>query len=445
MGSEYDFFSPFFRAAIIADPQNPEGSRYPLWMLPEGTPDPKGIRDEYGLSSLAFCSNITVKLNRSYVPKITATLTPPFEEGRKFLESPLIEWTRSALEVQFGYTNGTEVVLSPLYSGFLLPPSIEINTDSTITLNAQGKGGLSAIRKESDQVFTNTTRLDAIETVLRSHGLTVNIDDVQGTELQALKLKRESIWPANASDWQFALGLAKDCGCMVIQEGTAFKLIPIDALNAQAPKFKFRLFDFPAGQIGPKTGVFPILSVSTPTLSVFMSGATRGLRLGNYDSKTRKIQKPEVLDDKTSPVQRTGQGQVAPSDSPVTGDFFPVNGATQDGKEAAANEYKNSVNNAGTKIEIGSLGIPDLGPGIVVEVAGVAKGRLDGNYAVFDVTHSMGTDGYATDFTAVANVGQLGNTMDASLLATKTNTQTLNETAPKQLTNSTVSISAKPQ
>lgn len=451
MGLQFDYFSPFFRAAIITDPKNREGSRWPLWVLSSSESQRLSSHaNTKGLAALAFCTDITVKLNLSYVPTITATLSPPFEDARKFLESTLVEWTTSILEVQFGYTNGPDgAVLSPPFEGLILAPAVSFGADATITLNAQGTGGLYAVRTETSEIFGKQKRIDIMTSVLKPFGIEVDASEIDpsSSEGQALKAEIEVAFPANNAAWYYVLRLARESGCwgiLLVKEDkkSYLKLTSIEKAFGSKPEFQFRLFDFPNGNLSPKDGVFPILGFSTPTTAVFLSGATKQLRLSSYDSKTREIKTNEVISDAQASPKRSGEGVAGSKDDPGKGDFHPENVATPEARELAQRTFAASQGSMGIRIEVETLGLPNLMPGTLIEVIGVAQDRLDGKYVVFEVTHSIGSGGYSTNFTAYSNV-MSGTTRGFGKQVANPNQQKKDETAPSATSNSTVTIQPK--
>lgn len=454
----FDFFSPFFRAAIITDPKNREGSRWPLWVF--GSEKDSQMLSQTttanGLSALAYVTDITVKLNLSYVPTISVTLSPPIEDARKLLDSPLIEYAKgeagsSLLEVQFGYTNGPDgVVFSPPFEGALInPPSVSFGADATITLSALGTGGFDANRVEMGDIVSKKSRIAMIDEALKTIGLKVDRTEVsaEDPEGKALDEEIQVEFPANELVWWWVVKTAVLCGCWVTltmndAQEPIVKLTAVNKTLSQQPKIKFRFYDFPGG-FNSKAGVFPILGISTPTTSVFMSGVAAGLRTMSFESKTREI-KQGVVDDSTVAPKRSGDGTVGKASR----DLFSENVADPAQAKRADAEYTQAQGTQGVRIEVETVGIPTLVPGTFIAVAGVVK-RLDQNYIVDWVEHSVGSNGYTTKFGAYANVSPLAGGSPANRLGSAVtlpanpNTQTMNEKEPQAISNSTVTVLPK--
>jgi len=156
LNSTYDYYNPFMAVAI----NTPEGERFPLWssqQLSDGSTDFP--------PSMAWVTQVEVNMQLGEIPVITVTLSPPYRDAQAFLNSPLIEWGGSTLDVQFGYVYAGGAVLSPPMTGVMLKPEVSIGADIEITLKAQGTGGFSAARSKSGRTFNNMTRFDIITEV----------------------------------------------------------------------------------------------------------------------------------------------------------------------------------------------------------------------------------------------------------------------------------------
>lgn len=70
---------------------------------------------------------------------------------------------------------------------------------------------------------------------------------------------------------------------------------------------------------------------------------------------------------------------------------------------AARAEWEVNQSSVGIKLELETLGVPDLIPGNVIVVEGLGV-RIRGNYVLLEVTHTMGTSGFTTSMTAIKNV-----------------------------------------
>lgn len=466
MGADFDFLTPFMKAAIITDPTNPDFTRFPLWTFT----DPKGQKlatrpelwgESYGaLTSLSFLESITVKLGLAYVPTITATLTPPLEDARRFVESPLIEWTRSILEVQYGYVGAGGVVSSPTFEGVIQKPEVTLGSDVSVNLTAQGVGGIRGMQEEgTGEPKTDTSLEEVFREICTRNGMELDTSELEKgnawEEMAALTDNQPSILQGNVGDWWFLVREARKIGCWVLLDSTKeargggttskLKLFPINSVADSTPKLKFKLFDFtPKGVVGPKNGVYPILSFSTPTSAVYLAGATQKIRAAGIDSKTREA-KEITADDATSKPSHTGNGQSGLVSQQSGGSFLGgVDGAAPDAQQVADNEFKAAIGGRGVKIEVQTVGIPTLVPGQIIEIAGISPKRIDGLYIVFEVTHTLGTGGYDTSFVAYTNVAQL-TTRPGAGIEQQGNVQRLNDNDPASAVTNTSTVAVMPK
>lgn len=157
MAGVMDFYAPFVAARIITG----DGQVYPLWMQEEAT-----LPNE--LSTLACLESVEVKMAINGPPNITLTLTPTYRDGKRLLESNLIEFGISTIEVQFGYTSGVaagEAILSPVYSARMGRPEINIGEDYSITLSGQGLGTDSIMWSVTGGTFEGT-RIEIIKQLM---------------------------------------------------------------------------------------------------------------------------------------------------------------------------------------------------------------------------------------------------------------------------------------
>lgn len=472
----YDFYSPFLSASIVQNPDAPNATRFPLWvegvspdqarsivpLNPDGSVASSGDVD--ALKSLAFVSELTIELQLAFIPRITAVLTPPFRDAKAFLNSSLIEWGNSTLEVQFGYTGGApeDVVLSSVFSGVLLQPEVTIGNDISITLNAQGVGAFTGIRQDSTHTYQNVSRRTIIETLAKEIGLEPNFDEVdavttpernrraaelidtlenvKGFRLSTATIKalddsrRVSSAPIDQpvtvsvgglTKWRMIYQLVRESQCWMFVQGPEspgnpeqLRVVPRNSIMNGVPQYTFTMFDHYQGQFGPSDNTFPIQSVSSPTKAVYLPSKTRGFLVYGYDSKERA---KAIQQAPNQGFDRTGEGQTQANITPRNPKLDPTKGEgagvvssdslAPEFNEQVRAEQETAATNMGVQLQIGTLGIPDILPAQVAAVRGVGS-RLDGNYAIFKVTHKFGLSGASTDLELRSNVGQLAGTFD---------------------------------
>lgn len=424
MAATFDFSSPFLAAAII----DPLGNRWPLWLkqlVPEAQRTSR-TGANLQVESIPYLSELSVKLDLAFAPVIKAVLTPPFAEGRKLLDSSIIEFGYSRLEVQFGYAGGAPagVVLSNVFSGQLFEPDIQFGTDITITLNAQGDGGFDAATTASTKTYSGVTRRELIQTLASGPGgtrkLKVNTTEADAdADVRARLDFAVDVTGGGYTNWFLIQLLARQVRCWAVIVGDELLLRPRNLLLSSAPTRVFTYFDYPAGAIGPSTGVFPILSATSPAKAVYFSGIVqKGLIVRDIASATGAVI-ASVIDDPAVSSGRTGRGaraldiQHASSRGVITG---PEPG-TEDGRVLAPGapddpvavataeaDHQEHTGSVGIRLELTTLGIPDLFPGEVFGVRGLGR-RFDSvNYGIFEVTHTIGGSGYETQIMAESNI-----------------------------------------
>jgi len=448
-----DFHNPFVSAAIL-DPRT--GERYPLWTdVSEAALQRAKVPS--ALQSLCFLTAVTVEMSLGPVPNLSATLSPPIDMAKHLLDSELIEYGVALLQVQFGYASGTGgggPLLSPIYEGILMEPDVTFGGDASITLNAQGVGGMSATRQKSKRVWKTNTRLEILRAIaggpnasmqreleiddskiLQRRGATLSVGDAlrgassfaataaalrdvaaQTIVTDEYKLLNEVRPYAQGfkTDWWAMQQLIRECRCTSYLLGNNLVLIPINLTLSAPPTRRLVWFDHPNGEIDPAKGVWPILSFSTQTKAVFLPGALRGLAMAHVDSETREPVKA-FINDLQAKTGRTNNGVAAPAESKTnpaanldTGDGGDqINGSPTDplAVQQAISAYDAFTMNMGIQLTVETLVDPLLLPGDVYEIKGVGK-RLEGNYAVLSATFNLGENN-SMSLELVSNVGQL--------------------------------------
>jgi len=412
----YDFSSPFATATIVTE----QGERVPLWYAPPEA------RPERGTNAFPYVTEITAKITLANIPILTARLTPPYDDLIAFLDSALVEWGTSKLEVQFGYATGLQgPVLSPVLSGILLKPDVQVSVDGSIVLNAQGLSTFN-IASQAGARLLRGTRQAIVERLLLGpdpqNPRDLYLDD---DEMIRAPAEVRSAWngrtieiqQAGVSDWQWIQTLVWECRAAFYMVGNSMKVFPRDTRATERPTRHFVYYDYPGGQLGPSAAdgpTYPILSMSSPSMGIYLPGYLRGSVLQGASSETRGADR-RVVDDSTVRMGRTGSGGVneRPSASnPGTGpqaeglEVFPGQAADARVREQVGAAQLDFAQRAGIRMEVDTLGVPDLLPGETVSVSGLGI-RLSGpHYMIFEVLHTVGTGGYSTHITQYANVSE---------------------------------------
>lgn len=407
--ARYDGYSPFMSAVIVTQ----DGARAPLWVAPDGAT---------GITDRPFLTELVVKLNLGFIPIITARLGPSYDAAIEFLDSEHIEFGESRLEVQFGYTAGAPggAVLSPLYTGLLLRPDVQLGDDIGLTLNAQGITSFTIATQGGARAWNLKSRSAIIEDLLRGPGtpprdLRLDASEVQSASAEvrtAFFETPQQIAQGALTDWQLITQLIRECRCWFLVVGNTVKVFPRESRLTGPPCRTFAVHNYPNGELGPAAGVFPMFNPTSPTTGIYLPGSLRGLAMSEIDSRSRQVVTRSVNDEDTRGARTSAQGaNGAPSPS------NPGVGPRGEGQEqTAANptdprfvdraraEYETITQRSGIKLEWSSLGIPEALPGDVVAVRGLGRRIDSANYALFEVTHTFNASGFETAFSGFSNV-----------------------------------------
>jgi hypothetical protein len=443
----FDFSAPFVAARIIL----PSGDTFPLWTNVGGTESVRPtVPGTEGIQALAFVQEVQVILNLSGLPQISVQLAPPFEDGMKFLDSPLADGRmRNQIEVQLGYSGGTSdgrSVLSPPYAAALIAPEVTVDTEVQISLKGQGLGG--APRQTGRVVPASFERLRDVAARLaagpggqrRTLELDFSLVEEQGSGSRSYDLLHGSasgFVQGCRSDWLALWEIAQRAQCDLVVRGPAeaevghrpqqrsasrLVFLPRRESSAAAPVRRYRLYHYPGGQFQGVTTVtssneaeFPLLSFTCNTEAVWNARAYQdilnsGARMDdvNEDSVTPETTSV-TLEGEGEPVSG-GEGTQTVADSeelPVSGDegrlSLPGDGNNTDARRTVQNEVA-ANSDMGMQCELEIVGDPTILPGDMIALAGLGL-RFDNRlYRVFTVTHSIGLGGFATNLIVNANI-----------------------------------------
>lgn len=426
-----DYRNPFLSATIVT----PDGERYPMWLR---TPASAQASARLGkTNSLAFVTEVSVELQLAYLPIIKATITPPYRNAIDFLNSRLIEWGQSILEVQFGYVvqqardpndpsrPAGRAILSPVYSGVLLKPDVTLG-ESTIVLNAQGVGGFAAVRQEGG-LTVSATRKEVVQKLFERFG--VAVDDAEVLKLSTSQAGVVAEWSKTTINfvqggdtyWTAAMKVIREAGCHAYLSGNKLLILPASFVFSSTPTKLFRYYDFAGGRIGPVDGgatginrVLPILSASSPTSAIYLPGSAQGFFIKDVNSFDREEIK-KFVGDKQVAAPRTGEGassiansKTLPAADKQTGEGaeqFPGDPSDSQVVQQVKAEYAAQSTLMGVALNFDSVGDPSVMPGQVCAVRGLGE-RLSGNYSIFKLTHTIGGSGYTMSIESVSNVAQ---------------------------------------
>lgn len=438
----YDFSAPFVAARIIL----PSGDAFPLWTNVGGEegvkPTVPGTKD---LQALCFVQEIQVRLNLAGVPQISAQLSPPFEDGMRFLDSPLADpRMQNRIEVQLGYVGGTGgagTILSSPYVASLQTPEVTVDSEIQITLKAQGIGAAGAAVQGGRVVgASGDRRSDIIERIAAGSGgnrRTLQVDFTEAWEnsqvYDLLRAPASDYAQGGKTDWLALWELAQATRCLMnivgpTDDGEASRLLwrPRAAAFSGPPTRRYRLYHFPGGQFRGETGMaemqtatvaeLPILSFSCNTEGIW--GAVtyqdiigHGIELNDTNVDTVKPSTTTLTVETEAPPVDSGEGaQTLPGtpELPNVADPLPGDPANEGAVRQASAEVETS---AGMSVhcEIETLGDPVVTPGDVIALAGLGS-RFDARvYHVYQVAHSIGIGGFSTNLTVQSNTDTLSD------------------------------------
>jgi hypothetical protein len=435
--ASYDFSAPFVAARIVL----PNGDAFPLWTNVGGderATAPALLGGAADLKALCFVQEIQVQTNLSGLPQLSVQLSPPFEDGMKFLDSPLADGRmRNRLEVQLGYAGGTGSagpILSAPFIATLTAPEVQIDTEIQITLKGQGLGASSALQGGRVTGQDGDTREDIIRRLVAGYGggrrtLEVNFDEAyeDSTVYGLLRESASGYAQGNRSDWLALWWLAQETRCIMNIVGTSddgnaavLRWRPRQAMFTGPPTRRYRLYHYPGGQFRGEIASaelqeatiaeLPILSFSCNTDAVW--GALTYQDIIGHGIELNEVSEDEVTAGSTTVTAET---EAPPADSgegamtvPGTDELpeQPLQAPGDPENPSAVRQASADVEaGAGmaTQIEIETVGDPAILPGDVVAFAGLGRRFDPGVYHVFQVVHSIGVGGFSTNLTVHKN------------------------------------------
>lgn len=420
------------------------------------------------LGALAFVSEVNIKYKLGDNADISLVLTPPFEDGLKFLQSDLIRFGTGRLEVEIGYTTGTfdgpgatKATQLP-FTGFLQKPDVSIGSDIVITLHALGVGyQMNLVGGVEDTAFpADTTYSGAIELVLQkyvqhdgdSSGLKITdlyryVDNkntaffkkpadkvVGGTKTKPdAEVVPGVIWRGPRNDWWFVRETLSEFGYDLFIHANEIFVVPksfwfTNNFGRSGPRKQFML----RGNVDPTRSMYPILSFQSPTEAVWLQPGLGRIVSADADvNKKERAGKVETASADRTPIAR-GKESADPFSliSGVVGrivdlvanvDFAKAGARMLPGdpndplaKAQAASHWTDLNFQGGLQGQFETIGVPDLAPGETVQVSGFEpyegtggdndKALFNGTYGVIEVNHKVGVGGWTTSFMGIMNL-----------------------------------------
>jgi hypothetical protein len=430
-----DFYNPVMGVSITTT----DNKTYPLWTYPTGSGQSGNFQadtlDQLSIGpgssyvgqgpigSLSYVSEVSVETDLGHIPKITVTLTPPFREAIRILDSDLIVFGGSKLEVTLGYLNSDGNTIGPIkFSGVVIRPDVRLGVDTVITLNAQGFGSYAMTQQGAAQDFNDVTRVHILDEVFSRHPVKFEAYERTRSAPQELKkgllIETVNETQGHRTDWQFCSDLLYKIGCYLSHEGDTVYVQPRDAVMLNTARLLLSFFDISGGRLDRDH--FPILNMHTDASQIFLPGV-RPMLLRDISAKSRNAIQ-QIIDTSVQSVARNKGsngpgGSVGPSKNPQYPDPKD-SAAVKSGWNAAfgpiedpeflglvRSTFSGGQQLVGTPLEIETLGNPYISPRDVVTIDGAGL-LLQGDYAVFKVRHIFNNSGYTTHLTLRGNTSE---------------------------------------
>lgn len=446
---QYDFSSPFMRATIITDIETAEETRYPLWFQGDSTAvsvpavsqrvngTTAASDDELDFGTLGFVSDVSVQLSLGYIPNISVTLTPPLDLARKFIDSRLIEWATSVLEVQVGYATGPNgPVISPPFQGIIQAPDLDFGGDITIGLKGVGTAGYYLSATGQAGVTAEKPRIEIINDfaqalkISRGKGAAPFFEDAIDPQTSKLLQQPKTVVTSTQSKLAVIYEIARQSGCWLDLTGNTLRLVSMQQLVLSESKAVLAFFDF-NGKLGPNAstpGVYPILGASSETTGIYLGQYSKQALQTAVDRTKKEVQEQKLEPQKAAATQKgavANKDKSAETSARVEQSPDQTDQAVGSVREtaAAAMQALETTDGPGVKLEIETLGAPDLIPAMNVDVRGLGK-RIDGRYTIFEVKHSVSNSGFSTSLTLYQSNAQLRKALQAQLGSSLFNQET---------------------
>jgi hypothetical protein len=421
----YDFFSPMMSTAIVAK----DGTVVPLWTNTHGdnveNPNAASIKRIAGITSIPYVTSIRITVGLACLPIITITLTPPYEDAIKLLDSEFLDWSSCAIRTQVGYT-GKDTILSPVFTGFMLQPAITFGSQISITLNAQGP--FSVFSNEKSVIFPGThSSKEILEQALRGKkdhprpavgpdnviiNLSVDWSEVD-KDPQVKKIwedPKTNTHYADMTDWDIIDRLCRECRSWFMINNSKLVVVPNKNFESEKPARVFHVYGAPNGTFGDME--YPAFHVTSNYTGNLLPGTLDSLRAEviSYTDKTitsypitAKSIKASLVGDKEitfkDPNISSAKADLQIKDPGSTlPNFINTHGSKPESLKLVESRLEQITSKQGPTCTVDTIGIPDLFPGEIVELRGCSL-RLNGAYIVQEFTHNFNSSGFTTSLT----------------------------------------------
>jgi len=437
----YDFSAPFVAARIVL----PNGDAYPLWTNVGGAETVRPtIPGQEDLQALCFVQEVQVQLGLAGLPQLSVQLSPPFEDGVKFLDSPLADGLRTnRLEVQLGYAGGTGdagAVLTAPFVAALTAPEVTVDVEVQINLKGQGLGQSAQLEGGRVTGWPHENREDIIRRLAAGRlgtRRTLEVDfSTALANAESRRLLKESAAEyvqGNRTDWLALWELAQTTHCIMnivgpTDDGTASRLLWMprrsEPFAASAPTRRYRLYHYPGGQLHGTSGTpgivggaygaeLPLLSFSCNTEAIwnavtYQDVMNSGVELTGVDADAVVAAETTVTLEEQAEAVDGGEGAQTieasdTEDAPAASMSLPGDTDSEEAVDRARTEVSSGAAMT-LRCEIETIGDPGVLPGDAIALAGLGR-RFDNRvYHVLELTHSIGVGGYSTNLVIQSNI-----------------------------------------
>jgi len=374
--------------------------------------DPSG--PDSPLSQLVnYRSNLQVTMLSAAALQATLTLTPPYEDAIRIIDSQAIKFG-SLMEIQWGYlsSDGAEPVISDKGLFRITQPSIKFAQDVTITIG--GFDILSSSLSTADARCcwpraTYPCDLSILRALIKQRGPAgIELHDgYVGAKSPLRKNKEQDVVQAD-DDWTFFRRLCRQNDVAFFQGEKFVKLFDESRIDIAKPKYRLTWFMQPQGKLD-----IPMKSFETnPILGYFAGEGSRGQRTFCRNAETGKVEFLErdpartgvpQVGERASDATKAGHSQVSMQvgdgsdraafgplvDLCASGRIFtqPCNRPNQEEETDRENREVRRFHN--TRASAVVPGVPGLVPQQICEVVNVGD-VFSGCYRIMKTIHNIG-------------------------------------------------------
>ncbi len=314
---------------------------YDLWInnSPQSSDLPLALRD------LTYVTQIGIQIGLALNSKVSVTMSLPLDVGLEFINSELINWAGSELEVIIGYSTGTDEdrLTTQRFGGLVMKPDVRGNGEGiSVTLTALGVAyGMNLSNATEARSYKSSSPWAAVKDTLELHSVDTSDESlifpdfkdpaerqpntathpffkiakqVVGTENGFTKLVDKTIEKSSRNDWWFIREIIKEYGLDLVIIDTKPIIRDPEKWKVDRPRKKFVL----KGAIDTEQNIFPILDFNTPSAYVWLGSGVGGMAM-----KDVSVDKKEVIEKVITTAKTFNRPQV-PTEASVFVDNLEI-------------------------------------------------------------------------------------------------------------------------